>query len=188
MPPRAEKTPAPRKNLAPWLAVALAVVTFALFSPVRNHDFVNYDDDVYLVENPLINSGFNAPGIKEAFTSGHQFMWHPLTTLSHMLDVEWFGLDPGPHHLVSVLLHSISATLLFLLLNRLTGSLWRALIVAALFAWHPLRVESVAWASERKDVLCALFWMLTIWAYIRYTANPSKFDSPCAQQSSPLAL
>ena len=109
-----------------------------------------------------------------AFTSGYASNWHPLTWISHMLDYQLFGLNPGAHHLMNVLLHTANTLLLFILLNNLTGAIWRSAFVAALFAWHPLHVESVAWASERKDVLSAFFWMLTLIAYARYTKSDTR--------------
>lgn len=161
----------PRPAVLFWL---LFLVTFVLYAPVRHHKFINYDDTLYITESPLVLDGLTKASISRAFTEPHAFMWHPLTTLSQQLDVTLFGLDAGKHHLVNALLHSLSSALLFLLLFRMTGCLWRAAIVAAFFAWHPLRVESVAWASERKDTLCALFWMLTLLAYHHYTRAPSK--------------
>ena len=152
----------------------LGLLTFLLFAPVRKHDFINYDDTLYVTESPLILAGLTGEGVQKAVLEPHAFMWHPLTTISHQLDVTLFGLDAGSHHMTSVLLHSLSAALLFLLLRKLTGSFWRSLIVAALFAWHPLRVESVAWVSERKDTLCTLFWILTLFAYLRYVRDATK--------------
>src|SRR5207249_3538885 len=107
-----------------------------------------------------------------ALTTGHFSNWHPLTWLSHMTDCQFFGLKPGPHHLDSVSFHIINSVLLLLVLQRMTGALWRSAVVAALFAWHPLHVESVAWVAERKDVLSTLFWMLTLWTYARYVERP----------------
>lgn len=149
-------------------ALILGLFTFLLFSPVRQHDFINYDDPLYVTESPLILAGLSWQGVERAILEPHAFMWHPLTTISHQMDVSLYGLEAGAHHLTSVILHSVSAGLLFLLLRMMTGSLWRSLLVAAVFAWHPLRVESVAWISERKDVLCTLFWILTLFAYVRY--------------------
>jgi tetratricopeptide (TPR) repeat protein len=155
-------------------ALILGLLTFVLFSPVRHHEFINYDDTLYITESPLVLDGLSVAGIKRALLEPHAFMWHPLTTVSHQLDITLFGLDAGAHHLMNVLIHAVSTGLLFLLLRSMTGSLWRALIVAALFAWHPLRVESVAWISERKDTLCTLFWILTLFAYVRYVRHATK--------------
>src|SRR6202043_2614282 len=123
-------------------------------------------------ENPLIQAGVTWQNVVWAFTHVHSHNWHPLTTISHMLDCQLFGLKPGAHHFVNVLLHSASAVLLFLLLEQLTAALWRSAFVAAIFAIHPLHVESVAWIAERKDVLSGLFFMLTLLAYVHYTRRP----------------
>ncbi len=128
----------------------------------------SYDDPQYITENPHIQSGFTAQSVKWAFTSGYAANWHPLTWLSHMLDIELFGLSPLGHHLHNLGLHIAATLLLFWVLRRMTGALWRSAFVALAFGLHPLHVESVAWAAERKDVLCAVFWMLTIAAYLSY--------------------
>ncbi len=133
-----------------------------------HYDFVNYDDADYVRENLRIRSGWTLDAFRWAFSTGHAGNWHPLTWLSHMTDCQLFGLNPGAHHLVNVLLHAVTAALLFGLLKRMTWSLWRSAFVAALFALHPLHVESVAWVAERKDVLSALFGILTLWSYVRY--------------------
>jgi len=146
-------------------ALALALATTALFAPARHNGFVAYDDDVYLTENPIVGRGLTAAGVRWAFTTTHASNWHPLTWLSHMLDVELFGMDPAAHHLVGAALHGLNAALLLLALTTLTGRLVPSAVVALFFALHPLRVESVAWASERKDLLAGLFWMLTLLAY-----------------------
>jgi len=148
-------------------------VTLAVFGQTLTHDFVNFDDHVYVYENPLIIRGLSAEGIIEAFTHTHARNWHPLTTLSHMLDCQLYGLNAGGHHLTNVILHTISVLLLFLVLKQMTAALWQSAFVAALFAIHPLHVESVAWIAERKDVLSAGFFMLTLAAYVRYTRAPS---------------
>lgn len=161
----------------PVLCLVLAVLTLAVFWDVRQNDFVNYDDPDYVLENPHVQSGLNAANVAWAFKANHSSNWHPITWISHMIDCELFGLNaPGRHHLTSLFFHTANALLLFLLLNRLTGAVWRSAVVAALFAVHPLRVESVAWVAERKDVLSTLFWMLTLLAYANYArsgpANP----------------
>jgi Flp pilus assembly protein TadD len=150
------------------VCLALALGTALLYLPALHFGFVNYDDPVYVMDNPHIRS-LSWQTLDWAFQPGYASLWHPLTWMSHALDCHLYGLDqPGGHHATSVLLHILSAILLFLVLDRMTNALWRSAVVAALFAWHPLHVESVAWISERKDVLSALFWMLTIWAYVRY--------------------
>jgi hypothetical protein len=151
-----------------WVLLALAALTAFVYAPVRHFDFVQVDDPAYVTENPHVVRGLTPEGIAWAFTTGDAANWHPVTWLSHMLDVQLFGVDPGPHHLMNVLLHIANTLLLFGLLLTLTGAVWRSAFVAALFAVHPLHVESVAWIAERKDVLSTLFWMLTLWAYIRY--------------------
>ena len=138
------------------------------FSSCLSNGFVSYDDHSYVAENPRVQSGVTWSGIKWAFTSFSQANWHPLTWLSHMLDCQVYGLNPAGHHATSVLLHTINTSLLFVLLRKMTGSLWRSFFVAALFGIHPLHVESVAWISERKDVLSGVFFMLTLIAYARY--------------------
>lgn len=155
-------------RLAPVIAL-LVLVTLAVFWPVLQNRFVNFDDADYVTANPVVHQGFSSVGVKWAFTTGHSSNWHPLTWLSHMLDCQWYGLNPWGHHLTSLLLHTGNAVLLLLLLHSLTGSLGRSLWVAALFALHPLRVESVAWVAERKDVLSAFFGLLCLLAYVRHT-------------------
>ena len=151
----------------------LFVVTLAVFGQTVNHDFVNYDDAIYVYENPHVTGGLTSQDIAWAFTSSHASNWHPLTWLSHMLDCQVYGLWPGGHHLTSVVLHAATAVLLLLVLLRMTGALWPSAFVAVVFAIHPLRVESVAWVAERKDVLSGLFFVLTIGAYARYVERPS---------------
>jgi tetratricopeptide (TPR) repeat protein len=146
----------------------LALVTLVVYWPITHHDFTNFDDDGYITGNPHINSGLSWPNIRWGFEHVNAGFWIPLTWISHMVDCQLFGLNPGGHHLTNLLFHITNTLLLFLLLNKLTGALWRSTFVAALFAWHPLHVESVAWACERKDVLSAFFWMLTLLAYTRY--------------------
>lgn len=153
------------------LCLALVSITFLVYWPVTQYPFVNYDDDVYITSNPLVQEGLTLEGLVRAFTSP-SFLWHPLTILSHMLACQFFGLDAGWHHLVNVLLHLASTVLLFLVLNRMTGAPGLSWFVAALFALHPLHVESVAWVTERKDVLSAFFWMLALWGYLGYVAKP----------------
>lgn len=169
-PQRTEQAAAapPRRGLVVVLCLALAALTFAAFQPALDNDFVGYDDTDYVTSNPWVQRGLNWDGVKWAFTATEAANWHPLTWLSHQLDVQCFGLNPAGHHLTSVLLHALNVVLLFLTLRCLTGALWRSLLVAALFGLHPLRVESVAWIAERKDVLSTAFWLLTTLAYARY--------------------
>lgn len=151
----------------------LAALVLLVFGQTANHDFLSYDDSSYVYENPLVKAGLTWAGVRHAVTGKELGLWNPLVTLSHMAAFEVFGLSPGGHHLVNVLLHTASVLLLFSVLRSMTGALWRSALVAALFAIHPLRVESVAWVAERKDVLSGLFFMLTLWAYARYVRRPS---------------
>jgi Tfp pilus assembly protein PilF/uncharacterized membrane protein len=150
------------------IGLLLALATLLVYLPVASHGFSIFDDDDYVSQNHIVRNGLTWAGVKWAFTSWYAGNWHPLTWLSHMLDCEVFGLNAGAHHLVNVLFHTANTVLLFLLLLRLTGELWPTAFVAALFAWHPLHVESVAWISERKDVLSTFFALLTLLAYTRY--------------------
>jgi protein O-mannosyl-transferase len=169
----------PRFRIVAW---CLALITPLIYLPVRVAGFV-YDDRNYLVNNPIVRKGLTWPGIRWAFTSFDAANWHPLTWLSHMLDCQLFGMNPGAQHVVNVILHTANALLLFLLLFRLTNRLWPSALVAALFAWHPLHVESVAWIAERKDVLSTLFALLSLLAYERFVrekplvASQSKWPS-----------
>ena len=167
-----------RKRLTTAIYAALAAVTLLVYLPVLRHEFVHYDDTDYITENPHVTAGLTRDGVVWAFTTAHAANWHPLTWLSHMLDCQLYGLHPAGHHLTNVLLHTANALLLFFLLNKMTGALWRSALVAALFAWHPLHVESVAWAAERKDVLSALFWMLTLITYTNYAQKKSFNHQP----------
>ena len=169
------------------VCVLLTLVTLACYWPVTTHQFVGLDDHQYIYDNPQVKSGVTWSGIRWAFRSGYASNWHPLTWLSHMGDCQLYGLNPAGHHLTNLLFHTANTLLLFLLLQRMTGSLWRSAGVAALFAWHPLHVESVAWASERKDVLSTLFFLLTLWAwqkYLRFTSGDLRAGS-AAQASLP---
>jgi tetratricopeptide (TPR) repeat protein len=161
------------KLTAALACLALAVAVFTVYWQVGGHEFLNYDDLAYVGDNPHVNSGLTWDSVKWAFTHSHSSNWHPLTWISHMLDYELFGEEPRGHHMVSVAIHALNAILLFLALRVMTGSYWRCLVVAALFALHPLRVESVAWVAERKDLLCGLFWMLTMLAYATYVKRSS---------------
>ena len=173
---------------ARFLCLVLALGTLLLFLPLARHGFLLYDDPEYLTENPPVEAGLSSEGLNWAFTTFHASNWHPLTWLSHMLDFQLFGPEAGAHHLVSVLLHAAAAVLLLRVLLRTTQAPWPSFIVAALFAWHPLRLESVAWAAERKDVLSALFWMLTLWAYSHYAAHATGTPGPTRCSGSPADL
>ena len=155
------------------MAAALAVATLAVYGQVISHQFINLDDDLYIRDNPMVIGGLTLRGIAWAFTTSYDTNWHPLTWLSHMVDSQIFGLNAGGHLLVNALIHVSNTLLLFLFLKRLTGASWRSAIVAALFALHPLHVESVAWAIERKDTLSTLFGLLSLLAYARYAEAPS---------------
>jgi tetratricopeptide (TPR) repeat protein len=160
------------KRLTAVISLALAVGTFAVYWPILGHAFLNYDDPDYILGNPHVKSGLTWPGIIWAFQpNAYAANWHPLTWISHMMDCQFFGVQPAGHHFVNVLFHTANTLLLFVLLKNLTGAIWRSACVAALFAWHPMHVESVAWAAERKDVLSALFWMLTLLCYTRYAKS-----------------
>lgn len=160
---------APAKDVqAAMICFALAMMTLILYWPTAYHGFINFDDPDYIIANPHVNSGLSWANIAWAFDGAHSANWHPLTWISHMLDCQLFGLKAGDHHLMNVAFHAANTLLLFLWLNKLTGALWRSAIVAALFAWHPLHVESVAWAAERKDVLSAFFFLLTLIVYSAY--------------------
>jgi len=155
------------------ISAALVAATLVAYEPIRHNDFVSYDDDVYITENPKVNGGITRQSVIWAFTKSHSGNWHPITWLSHMLDCEIYGLNPLGHHITNLLIHIVNTLLLFLLLSRMTGTVWRSAFVAAAFALHPLHVESVAWIAERKDMLSGLFWMLTILAYVHYAKQPN---------------
>ena len=163
---------APEKAASPitlFFICALLITTICIpYLQVINHGFINYDDNSYILNNPNVISGLNIHNVIWAFTTFYFSYWHPLTWLSHMLDCQVFGLNPGMHHLVNVLFHIINTLLLFVVFFRMTGALWKSFFIAALFGLHPLHVESVAWASERKDVLSTFFWMLTMMGYLWY--------------------
>src|SRR5450631_2474821 len=161
------------KWLLPLALLLIATLTVAVYWPVLQNGFIDYDDEDYVTANMMVRQGLTLKGFIWAFTTFHAGNWHPLTWLSHMLDVELFGLNPVGHHAASLLIHTVNSMLLCVLLHRLTGFLGRSMFVAMLFALHPLHVESVVWVAERKDVLSTLFWFLTMWAYIGYTDKPS---------------
>jgi protein O-mannosyl-transferase len=182
--------------MARWLAhpvviaLMLAGVTLALYWPVLSHEFINYDDPDYVTENPRVRVGLTRAGLVWAFTQlhGEYTYWHPLTWLSHMLDCELFGLNAGAHHLENVVFHAANVVLLFVVLRQLTRATGRSAIVAALFALHPLQVDTVAWVTERKNVLSTLFFLLTVWAYARYAqvrSLKSKVQCPASAAANP---
>jgi hypothetical protein len=152
--------------------VLLAAATVSGYLPVHSYPFVNFDDNVYVIDNPHVNSGLNWENFRWAWTTMTAGNWHPLTWLSHALDCQIFGLYAGGHHLTNVILHSLNAMLLFWLLNKVSGARWRSAMVAALFALHPLNVESVAWVAERKNLLSTLFFLLALGAYGWHARNP----------------
>ncbi len=154
------------------ISLLLSIITFMAYWQVTHCDFTTFDDPMYVTENSHIQDGLTVEGIIWAFTTGHAADWQPLTCISHMADVQLFGLQPGWHHLTNLLFHLASTLLLFLVLHRMTKALWQSAFVAALFALHPLHVESVAWVAERKGVLSTFFWMLTMGTYVSYVARP----------------
>ena len=157
-----------RQKLIVYLA--LTVITFTVFWQVNLYDFTNFDDPLYVTENSHIQSGISLTGIRWAFSTTYaDSLWHPLIWLSFMLDNQLVGLNAGGYHITNLILHIFSTLLLFWLFNRMTGAIWRSAFVAVLFAVHPLHVESVAWIAERKDVVSAFFWTLTLCMYVYYT-------------------
>src|SRR6266403_6237211 len=169
---RSSHSAAPRATIL-GVSIFLTAITWLVFGETLRHPSINFDDQEYVFENPKINTGLTSTGVLWAFTHSHAENWHPLTSISHMLDCQLFGLQPGWHHFTNVLLHTIAVILLFLVFREMTGALWRSAFAAAVFAIHPLRVESVAWIAERKDVLSGVFFMLTLGAYVRYVHEPA---------------
>jgi tetratricopeptide (TPR) repeat protein len=164
-----------RQKLVVLLCLLLAAVTLAVYNPVVRNQFVDFDDQAYILKNSHIQSGLNWALVKWSVTTFYYGIWHPLTWLSHALDYQLFHLNPVGHHYTSVLLHAINAVLLFLLLRRATGAIWPSIFVGALFALHPINVESLAWAAERKNVLSTLFFLLALHAYDRYAGTFRKY-------------
>jgi protein O-mannosyl-transferase len=162
----------PKVRMEIPVCLFLMLLILIVYWQVRNHEFVSLDDNFYVTTNPHVITGLKKENIIWAFSSVYQSNWHPLTWISHMLDVSLYGLDPGRHHLTNVFIHILNTLLLFMVLRRMTNDLWKSSFVAALFALHPLHVESVAWVSERKDVLCAFFWFLCMWSYDSYAKKP----------------
>ena len=163
--------PTENQYLQHWLALCLIVATAAVFAPLLGHDFLEYDDPLYVTANPDVQAGLTLEGLRWAWTTNHAANWHPVTWVSHLVDVELFGLEPWGHHLMSLLFHIANTLLLFLLLVRMTKAAWPSALVAALFALHPLRLESVAWVAERKDVLSTFLGLVTVGAYLRYVEH-----------------
>jgi protein O-mannosyl-transferase len=162
-----------QKQIILLISAALITVTLIAYEPIRYNGFITaYDDCEYITNNPQVTSGITWKTLGEAFTMPHAFMWHPLTTISHMLDYEIYGLNPAGHHFTSLLIHIINVLLLFWIMKSLSSSIWLSAFIAAVFALHPVQVESVAWAAERKTVMSGLFWLLTTAAYIYYTRRP----------------
>ena len=169
-----------------FASLALVLGTLALYWPVTGYPFINFDDPEYISENPVTQAGLTWHGLVWAFNGIHVGNWHPASWLSHMIDCQLFGLNAGGHHLVNVLFHIANTLLLFAFLRAATGCNWRSAFVAALFAWHPLHVESVAWVSERKDVLSTFFWLLTLIAYARYAQSSDEWRVTSDQPAAPL--
>ena len=167
-----EEKPAWRRWEVAGICSLLVILVFLVFGQTLGHEFVNYDDSLYVSENPWVTSGLTLAGAGWVFTHWVCGFYHPLTMLSLMLDDQLFGLRAGGYHLTSVLLHTASAVVLFLVLRQMTRTLWQSAFVAAVFAIHPLRAESVAWVAERKDVLCGFFFMVALAAYVRYARRP----------------
>jgi Flp pilus assembly protein TadD len=157
------------------IGLLLALGTWAVFSPARAGEFVNFDDNLYVTDNLHLRAGLSVPALSWAFTTFHAGNWHPLTWISLLTDYQRAGLEPSAYHRTNVLLHAAAAVLLFAALTAISGAVWPSALVAGLFAWHPLHVESVAWVSERKDVLSGLFWMLTLLAYAAYVHRPARW-------------
>jgi protein O-mannosyl-transferase len=160
-----------KSRLTLWICLGIALCTLIVFWPVHSYEFVNYDDPDYVTENGMVQRGLTVDGLLWALKTSYASNWHPLTWISHMIDANIYGPHAGGHHFTNILFHITNAILLFLLLNRLTNKLWPGAVVAAFFALHPMHVESVAWISERKDVLSAFFWLLTLLFYARYVAE-----------------
>lgn len=163
----------PTQKTVILIPLFLILVTASVYWQVQEFDFVIYDDGDYVSHNSHVQDGITLDAITWAFTTGHAGNWHPMTWLSHMLDCQIFGLWAGGHHLTSLFFHIVNTLLLFFLFRKMTGNDWQSAFMAALFALHPLHVQSVAWVSERKDVLSAFFWMLSFWAYVRYVHRPA---------------
>ena len=154
------------------VCIFLTAIIWLVFGQTLGHEFINFDDDRYVYENREVSRGLTLDGLKWVLTHSHASLWHPLTTLSHMADCQIYGLRPAGHHFTNVVLHNLGAILLFLVFRGMTGCIWQSAFIATVFAIHPMRVESVAWVAERKDVLSGVFFMLTLGAYLRYVRAP----------------
>ena len=169
---RAARTARPGRFPPALVAAGLAAAILLVWFQLHSYDFINFDDDAYVYANPAVRAGLTRAGVRWALTTFDYFYWQPLTWLTHMADCQLFGLDAGRHHLGNVLLHACSALLLFFTFRRMTGALWRSAAAAALWALHPLRVESVSWIAERKDVLAGFWFAVLLWAYARHAGRP----------------
>ncbi|PYT28731.1 MAG: hypothetical protein DMG57_13915 [Acidobacteria bacterium] len=174
-----QKSRAKRQGESVWIVLGLALLNVAVYWQLNRYQFLNFDDDAYITDNPSVAAGFTWDGVRWAFTAIDYFYWQPLTWLSHMLDCQLFGLNAGSHHFTNVAIHLINAVLVFALLRRMTGFVWRSGVAAALFSLHPLAVESVAWVAERKNLLGGLLWLLTMWSYVWYVERPSSKRYQC---------
>ena len=154
------------------ICLALAAIIVGIYSQALNFEFIHYDDNDYVFDNSAVQKGLTRENLIWAFATSHASNWHPITWLSHMTDVSLFGMESGLHHLTNLLFHILNSLLMFLVFRIMTGKIWQSAFVAALFAIHPLHVQSVAWVSERKDVLSTFFWLLTMGAYFRYVQKP----------------
>ncbi|MBC2717985.1 MAG: hypothetical protein HF978_22040, partial [Desulfobacteraceae bacterium] len=164
-----------KKHLKIFIYFFLIVITCIVYQNIHKHDFINYDDQAYVADNSQIQKGLSFQNIAWAFSFSKkaiEFYWHPVTKISHMADCQFFGTDAGMHHLINGFLHLLNALLLFTICYHMTSTLWQSAFVAAVFAVHPINVESVAWISERKNVLSTLFWMLSMAAYLYYARRP----------------
>ncbi len=150
----------------------MVLAILVIYSQTINFDFVLLDDDVYVTNNPHFNRGLRSEGIKQAFSQAHGGFWIPLTWVSYMIDSQLYGMKPGGYHMTNILFHILNTLLVFTVFRKMTGDLWRSGFIAAMFAVHPIHVESVAWVAERKDLLFAFFWLLTMWGYLHYVRQP----------------
>lgn len=150
------------------ICILFTILTLSVYWKVIGYDFIMLDDSTYVVNNDIVKQGISFDGVRRAFSEVYAGNWHPITWISHMFDVQLFGIIPGMHHLTNVIFHILNTILLFLVLDKMTGAMWRSALIAGLFALHPLHVESVAWISERKDVLSTFFWILTMMGYYYY--------------------
>jgi Tfp pilus assembly protein PilF len=168
----------PKPTMTPAVCLALTALVLVAYLQAKDFEFLDFDDSLYVTQNPYVQAGLTQESIEWSFSFNDKYdtYWHPLTWLSHMLDVRLFGLEAGPHHLMNVLLHTVNACLLFLILKKMTFSIWSSCLAAAVFAVHPINVESVAWIAERKNLLSTLFWSLTIFAYLRYIKTAALLD------------